>query len=362
MKHKCYLLMSVLSISLLAGCGNQDSFSSDKLVVNLKKDYQIWDTFNYSDISVAYNKKELSSEQFTIDLSGFDTSKVGPTSFKITLSYEPSVSKIIEVNVSKRKECSFLAIGNKYSFDLINFAPQIISNSDEEMHYSFSALIYDDIDLKGINNSFLKNEEIFDFYQFNATTLSWDITSNKSIKSILDVGWDIVSIGNNAFGAISDVNVHELDLLIGSMEGYLLSQSKNVPTFAWHESWAYKDNFKVDTMYYELFNNSQQAMYNRIKEVGDTIKERSIIDLYIPSGTAIQKARATTIKDENDFTTYDGIYLDEKGTYLAALDLVCLLSNYETSHFAYRGSWVSELEKLFMDLVVQDTLSPAPNN
>ena len=88
MKHKCYLLMSVLSISLLAGCGNQDSFSSDKLVVNLKKDYQIWDTFNYSDISVAYNKKELSSEQFTIDLSGFDTSKVGPTSFKITLSYE----------------------------------------------------------------------------------------------------------------------------------------------------------------------------------------------------------------------------------------------------------------------------------
>lgn len=359
MRKKCILGLPILISFLIVGCGNKEVvFTSKKLVVTVNKEYQLWDTFNASDISVKYDGKELLKEQYTVSLNDFSTKTTGTTRFTVALSYRPKVKKIIEVEVSKRSALSYLAIGNEYALDLVKYVNQF-AGSDENLDFSFSALVKSGASLEDINSSFLASKSDFTLYKYNKESQSWDVTEEQSIKTVLSERnnkFDVISLENNALGAVDASHVALLMPLISSMKSFVSMLGKRTPTIAWHETWAYKDSVAVDNMYYELFNNSQQAMFNAIEE---NVNYITSADFVIESGKLVQNARASTLETSNDFTR-DNIHLDDKGAYLISLNLVSILSGYEPSHFPYRGEVVTEEEKAIVDEIISQTLEEQP--
>ena len=351
MRKKYILGLPILVSFLLVGCSNKEVvFTSKKLVITVNKEYQLWDTFNASDISVKYDGKELLKEQYTVNLEDFSTKQVGMTRFTVNLSYKPKVHKTVEVEVNKRSSINFLAIGNEYALDLVKYANQLAA-SNAELDYSFSALVKSGASLEDINVSFLRSNSDFTLHTFDKESQSWDIKEDQSIKSVLNNKWDVVSLENNALGAVDESHVALLMPLISSMKTYSTMLGKRTPSIAWHETWAYKDAVAVDNMYYELFNNSQAAMFTTIDE---NVGYITSADLLIESGKLIQAARSSVMEASNDFTR-DNIHLDDKGAYLASLNLVSVLSGYEPTHFTYRGEIVSEEEKAIMDEIISPT-------
>ena len=348
MRKNVILSLPILAALMIVGCSNKPvEFSSKKLSITVNKEYQLWDTFNSSDISVKYDGKELLKEQYNVNLETFSTNTEGTTRFTVSLSYKPKVSKIIEVNVSKRSALNFLAIGNEYALDLVKYVNQF-AMGDDGLDYSFSALIKSGADLEAINSSFLTGSSDFTLYKYNKESQSWDIKEEQSVKSVLNNKWDVVSLEDNALGAVDESHAALFTPLVNSMKAYVTMLGKRTPKIAWHETWAYKDGVTVDNMYYELFNNSQEAMYTAISENTGYITSA---DLLIKSGTLIQNARASVLETSNDFTR-DKVFLDDKGAYLASLNLIRILSGYQPSHFEYRGEVVTEEEKTIIDEIV----------
>ena len=302
MRKKVVLGLPILVSFLIVGCSNKEVvFTSKKLIVTVNKEYQLWDTFHASDISVKYDGKELLKEQYTVNLEDFSTKEIGTTRFTVTLSYRPKVQKIIEVEVSKRSTLNFLAIGNEYALDLVKYVNQF-AEGDENLDYSFSALVKSGASLEDINSSFLTSSSDFTLHKYNKESQSWDITEEQSIKTVLSERnnkFDVISLENNALGAVDASHVALLMPLISSMKSYVSMLGKRTPTIAWHETWAYKDSVAVDNMYYELFNNSQEAMFTVIDE---NVNYITSIDLVIKSGKLVQDARASTLEASNDFT------------------------------------------------------------
>lgn len=159
---------------------------------------------------------------------------------------------------------------------------------------------------------------------------------------ITDEPWDVITFQQVSQEAgRPDSYEPGLSLMIGYVRALALSDSVRL---GFHQTWAYAQdsshggfaNYDRNQflMYSSITNAVEEAMHNH----------RSDLSFYIPSGTAIQNARTTSLADSNGDNTVvnreltrDGFHLNYTiGRYIAACTWFETLTGYSTVGFKTR--------------------------
>lgn len=212
--------------------------------------------------------------------------------------------------MSKGKAIRVLAIGNSFSCDAV-----------EEHLYELSKAAGNEIT---IGNAFIGGCTLATHYNCATTNkASYQYSKRradgtKSIKSgvslesiLLDEDWDIITFQQQSgLSGIYDSWKCHLPLLLS----YVKSIVSYPTTFMIHQTWAYDESSTHGD--FERYSHSQETMYRSIVRSVSSISRLTGISRIIPSGTAIQNARTTPLKDS---ITRDGYHLSlNVGRYIAA--------------------------------------------
>lgn len=129
--------------------------------------------------------------------------------------------------------------------------------------------------------------------------------------ALADEEWDYVSFQQQSGNSgLYETWVESLPQLIEYVKPRL---PKDVVMMI-HQTWAYDSSSTHKD--FKNYNNDQMVMYNSIMSAVKKISRKTGIKMIIPSGTAVQNARATIL---NDTMTRDGFHLHKiYGRYVAA--------------------------------------------
>ena len=119
-------------------------------------------------------------------------------------------------------------------------------------------------------------------------------TDNVSIEYILrDELWDYVIFqqGNGLYGIV-DSHYPYLDNFLTYVTGILTTGYKT----GYQMNWAFPVDC-TDTARFGHYDNDQMKMYEACRDAAFTLQERSHLDIIIPTGTAIQNGRTSSLGD-----------------------------------------------------------------
>ena len=136
--------------------------------------------------------------------------------------------------------------------------------------------------------------------------------------------WDYISIQQAS-------NHSGMESKYGSLQGVIdfINANKNSDAeIIWHMTWAYQQDSTHSG--FANYNNDQMTMYNSILNVvQNKILTNDDISFVIPSGTAVQNLRTSTL---GDTLTRDGYHLSYGiGRYTAALTWLAKITGYDIS-------------------------------
>ena len=225
------------------------------------------------------------------------------------------------------RSISILAVGNSFSIDAMH----------NHLYEVLNAAGYDDIHLGilyvggcsiDMHYNYLKNDSASYEYLEN-TDGKWSNTKEyKASTAFKLTNWDYVIVQQVSGQSGRPASYGNLDALIG-----LIKPQIGKAKLYWQMTWAYQqDSDHSDFVHY---NKDQMTMYNAIVS---TVKEKILthpdIDGVIPSGTAIQNLRTSSL---GDTLTADGYHLENTiGDYTAALTwFTTLTGNDPFSMFYY---------------------------
>lgn len=210
-----------------------------------------------------------------------------------------------------QKAIRILAIGNSFSEDAIE------SNLHELAEAAGQKVIIGNMYIGGASlqlhlQNALNDAPVYDYRKIDSTGVKTS-AGNASISSVLNnENWDYIS-----FQQVSQ-NSGQYETIEASLPGlynYVKQRATNPNVrYILHQTWAYQQN--SSHFGFINYNNDQMTMYNSI--VNAYIKAKSLITtpLLIPSGTAIQNIRSSSIGDN---LTRDGYHLSiPLGRYTAA--------------------------------------------
>ncbi len=203
-----------------------------------------------------------------------------------------------------------LMIGNSFTEDVTEYIGEIVKHAaiDEKTCCVYritkpgaSLQLWRD---KYKNNSIVSLEK-------KAGELAMDVT-NGTLKEIFHQNWDVISMQqlSNYSNDITTFSPYLEDLLSNIQND---CTNKSV-AFCWHLTWSYwKEHTTSGPKEYSGWATIVSAVEQMMAKYG--------IDIIIPSGTAIQNARATELNTEKSLTR-DGYHIDlEVGRYIIACSL-----------------------------------------
>ena len=236
------------------------------------------------------------------------------------------------------KSIKILAVGNSFSVDAMN----------RHLYQMFEAAGYDEIHL-GIlyvggcsvdqHYNYIKNNSGSYQYQENKNG-SWTYTENyKAADAFALTDWDIVTVQQVSGSSGMPDTYGNLDALVD-----LIRPQIGKAKLYWQMTWAYQQ----DSDHYDFahYNNDQMTMYNAIvSTVKAKIDGHTAFDGIIPSGTAVQNLRTSTL---GDTLTADGYHLENTiGDYTAALTwFTTLTGNDPFSMFYYPAGTVEHFYEI----------------
>lgn len=162
-------------------------------------------------------------------------------------------------------------------------------------------------------------------------------TANVSIAYILqDEPWDFVIFqqGHGYYGKI-DTHYPYIDNFIAYLAKYLKKDSYKV---GYQMTWALPDN--TTSSYYAYYNSNQMTMYRACADCAKTLKERSGLDIIIPTGTAIQNGRTSSLGDS--FNRDWGHLEKSYGRFTAACTWFETISGVDVRTNGYKPSTLND--------------------
>ncbi len=138
-------------------------------------------------------------------------------------------------------------------------------------------------------------------------------TGVKLSEALEDEEWDYVSIqqASGVSGMMETITPY-LPVVLN----YVRSMSRPDVKLMWHSTWAYSTT--SDHAEFPNYGKDQMTMYNAIADVSKKIMENALysIDILVPSGTAVQNGRTSSL---GDTFNRDGYHLETTfGRYTAA--------------------------------------------
>ena len=173
-------------------------------------------------------------------------------------------------------------------------------------------------------------------------------TSNKSmLECIRDEAWDYISFQQGSYDSGNYATYTNLPLLMKFVAENVINIKVK---YIFHATWAYAQDTKHSG--FKNYNSNQMCMYNAIIETVDrTVKEinedssnPNKITFIIPSGTAIQNGRASSLGDI--FCGSDGYHLNALGKYTAACTWLEMITGKAAVGNSYKPSDITTQQVL----------------
>ena len=209
------------------------------------------------------------------------------------------------------KSFRILSVGNSFSVD----AQQWLYGIAKDMGYDnviLGNLYVGGCSLYGHYDRYV-NKKTYTYYK-NSTGEWTEKDGTTFLEGLEDEDWDYITLQQSS-GLSGELDSFEpyLSKLVKEIK---LNKTNTDAEILWHMTWAYScDSTHQDFVKYD---NDQMKMYGAIvSAVEENIVDNPDISFILPSGTAIQNARATKL---GDTLCRDGFHLDYNyGRYLAAL-------------------------------------------
>ena len=229
-----------------------------------------------------------------------------------------------------------LAIGNSFSHDaMYNHLYKVLKSAGYEeivlgnLYIGGCSL---DTHWTNMNN----NKGSYKYYKNSNGT--WKTTESYKISTALaEEEWDYITI-QQVSGSSG------LPGTYGNLNNILnyINKNKTNPNarILWHMTWAYDEVNSNDS--YANYGNNQMTMYNAILETTQNkILGNSLIDGIIPSGTAIQNMRTSSLKD-SQLCEGDGYHLStDYGDYIASLTWYAFISGDDVAQLEYQTTAIA---------------------
>jgi len=241
----------------------------------------------------------------------------------------------VSAQQTNEKVLKVLAIGNSFSedaiennlYDLAKAAGKkiIIGNM-----YIGGAPI--ELHVKNING----NKKAYNYRKTNVDGTK-KATKNVSIEEALkDENWDFVSLQQaSPLSGKYDVIMKDLPRLVE----YVKTQAPQAKLI-YHQTWAYQHDSTHKG--FANYGNDQTTMYNAIMDVTKRINKSKVFEFIVPSGTAIQNARTSSI---GDAYSRDGFHLElNYGRFTAACAWYEKLFNMDIRNNPYKPAKVTDLQ------------------
>lgn len=287
---------------------SEKSFEKISIDVNSSVQLKINKTLNFvsSDKSVA-----------TIDRNGIVTAKKsGSTVISATIGGKSKEICEITVVDPLDKTIKILTIGNSFSQDTVFYLYDIAKSAGVN-------IIVGNVYNSGCSferhwNYALNNEKAYTYYKWDSSYMT--TTKGMVLRDIIhDESWDYITLQQSSgeSGLYSTYQPY-LNNLITYIKGMAVNPNVKL---AFNATWAYSSTSNNEN--FVNYNYNQINMYNAINSSFKKAIEETGISIIIPSGTAIQNARANRyLNSIGNELTIDGYHLETGlGRYIAGLSL-----------------------------------------
>lgn len=190
------------------------------------------------------------------------------------------VNAVISLDVPvTRRRLKMLVIGNSFSEDAFSYVPYLIR---QDVELTIGILYYGGATLAN-HNTFLTNGDEVYTYEKCVDAGVWQSTANKSMQfGLKDEQWDVIVLQQASTAITSAAIQPALNTLINNLYSHL----SNTVKLAWHFTLARETDYATSV-----------AHYNEMVDIiNDTVVDASPIGWVIPTGTAMQNARTSSLQ------------------------------------------------------------------
>ncbi len=343
-KIYCYKILSDGTLSQIGeavdissiGCANAVKYRL-QLTVTDESDsttlsWKLWKfegNFWYEKISGSFTDSDLASNGHFGNKSGVSIMSTSGYTPKIDI-YRFTDDVITDDTTSTGRTLKVLAIGNSFSQDGVEWIYPIATELGAE-EVIIGNMYYGGCSLEMHLNWATQNPPgaYYDYEKRVSSTKT--VTSSTSLETALrDEDWDYITLqqASPGSGRLDTITPYLGDLVsyikdIAEEEGY-------TPKFGWHMTWAYQSDC-TQSAFADYYNSDQEYMYDAIVNVAQNVA--GSFDVLIPTGTAIQNVRNTSV---GDTLTRDGYHLSYNlGRYIAGLTWVKAITGWDISDIEY---------------------------
>lgn len=230
-----------------------------------------------------------------------------------------------------------LAIGNSFSEDAVESHLYELAKEKKQkviignLYLSGSSLEQHKLNIEN-------SEETYQYRKIDTTGIRIN-NKNKSIAfALVDEPWDYISFQE---GSANSGKLETVQKYLPAVYNFVKTNATNPHVkYVYHQTWAYAKNSTHSA--FPNYNRDQLTMYNAIANVSQQVKNIVPIDIIIPTGTAIQNGRTSSIGDN---FTRDGYHLSKPmGRYTAACTWFEAIFNHSTVGMIYKPNDFSASE------------------
>lgn len=266
---------------------------------------------------------------------------------KLCLSIALLVIGIIAVSAGR--PLRVLAIGNSFSVDALEQEMIPVARSAGQ------DMVIGNLYIGGCSvdthyDNLVNDREAYSYRKFGTSSNTVDTIENCRLRyALLDEEWDVITFQQAShFSGKYDTYSHLPALIKGVRD--IVGDN---PRFFWHQTWAYSPESSHGA--FVNYGSDQMQMYG---EIIDTLRriltENPQLVGVIPTGTAIQNARGTSLGRD---LTRDGYHLSyEIGRYIASCTWYGVLFNRPATEITYYPGDLSAEQYRIAREAAQDAL------
>ncbi len=262
--------------------------------------------------------------------------------FYVEIKQEP-IKVYVQINVEEKEDPYFLenfkvlAIGNSFSNNAMTYLYEIADNYGVE-NIILGTLYIGGADLSQHANYAETNKDAYEYIK-NNNGIKTSISEKTILDGLLDEDWDIIVL-QQASGPAGRPNLYEPHLtnLLTYVNQHKTNENARI---FWYLTWAHQAN-SIDAEF-PIYMCDQQLMYDLIINAYiEKVKAHEEITGLIPTGTALQNVRTSTI---GDTLTSDGYHLSRtRGCFIAGLSWFKAITMFDISKITYFPYTLNENE------------------
>lgn len=226
-----------------------------------------------------------------------------------------------------------LAIGNSFSEDAIeNYLHELAGSVNKKIIIGNMYIGGAPLSLHVENAS--KNVKAYSYRKIELDGHKTNTDNISIAEALADESWDYIS-----FQQASPLSgkYPSIEASLPTIVRYVRDIVGPSPRFVYHQTWAYQSD--SDHAGFKHYNQHQQTMYKAIVDVSKKVNKWADFTMVIPSGTAVQNGRTSSI---GDHYTRDGYHLQlDYGRFTAACTWFEKLFAMDVRQTTYRPSAVS---------------------